>query len=144
VKVLHRLSNRNLETMTADCSVCGPGTKIRGKGPRKSPQCHTTHHKARGRGHGRRDKAGYLGVLGRDPCAYCGGEATHLDHIVPRSDGGSDDWTNRTAACATCNNYKGSTDLLRYLLYERVLVDVEPLVREVVSLGRGAQICRWA
>ena len=44
-------------------------------------------------------------------CMYCGhqypdGELTR-DHIVPRSQGGSDNWTNVVAACKRCNTAKG-------------------------------------
>jgi 5-methylcytosine-specific restriction endonuclease McrA len=30
------------------------------------------------------------------------------DHVVPRSLGGSDSWTNLACACIRCNNRKGS------------------------------------
>jgi hypothetical protein len=36
-------------------------------------------------------------------CHYCGDLATHIDHIVPRIDGGSDDLGNLIAACLPCN-----------------------------------------
>jgi hypothetical protein len=41
-------------------------------------------------------------------CAYCGEtENLTLDHIVPRSKGGSDRVTNVLCACKECNNDKG-------------------------------------
>jgi 5-methylcytosine-specific restriction endonuclease McrA len=48
-------------------------------------------------------------VLNRDQhtCAYCGKEATQVDHVVPVSAGGSQDMDNLVAACAPCNNAKG-------------------------------------
>ncbi|MBA0050528.1 HNH endonuclease [Streptomyces sp. AJS327] len=48
------------------------------------------------------------GVLVRDQhrCAYCGRRATTVDHIVPRSRGGRDDWLNTVAACASDNHRK--------------------------------------
>lgn len=48
------------------------------------------------------------GVLARDRhrCGYCGGAASTIDHVVPRSRGGGNDWTNTVAACARCNNRK--------------------------------------
>jgi 5-methylcytosine-specific restriction endonuclease McrA len=48
------------------------------------------------------------GVLARDGrrCAFCGGAATTVDHVLPRSRGGGDAWENTVAACARCNNRK--------------------------------------
>ncbi|MCX7523416.1 HNH endonuclease [Microbacterium sp. STN6] len=48
------------------------------------------------------------GVLRRDAhqCAYCGGSATTIDHVVPRSRGGADSWENLVACCLRCNNVK--------------------------------------
>jgi hypothetical protein len=41
-------------------------------------------------------------------CAYCGSEENlTLDHITPRSKGGSDRITNVLCACKECNNTKG-------------------------------------
>lgn len=54
-------------------------------------------------------------VIRRDPCAYCGGPAAHLDHIVPRASGGPNHWANYTAACATCNASKSNKSLLMFL-----------------------------
>lgn len=47
-------------------------------------------------------------VLRRDnrTCAYCGGAATTVDHVVPRSRGGQDAWENVVAACRPCNSKK--------------------------------------
>ncbi|MEV0846572.1 HNH endonuclease [Streptomyces sp. NPDC049954] len=48
------------------------------------------------------------GVLIRDRhrCAYCGRRATTVDHVVPRSRGGSDSWLNTVASCAEDNHRK--------------------------------------
>jgi 5-methylcytosine-specific restriction endonuclease McrA len=40
-------------------------------------------------------------------CQYCGGRAENLDHVVPRSRGGSHTWENVVAACRACNTRKG-------------------------------------
>jgi len=44
-------------------------------------------------------------------CQYCGGQfsVSHLsmDHVVPRSQGGSTSWENIVCACVTCNVRKG-------------------------------------
>lgn len=39
-------------------------------------------------------------------CAYCGGRAETVDHIVPRSRGGTLTWDNAVAACLRCNHRK--------------------------------------
>ena len=43
-------------------------------------------------------------------CAYCGQEATTLDHVRPRSKGGQTDRANLISCCARCNSRKGSDD----------------------------------
>jgi 5-methylcytosine-specific restriction endonuclease McrA len=49
------------------------------------------------------------GVVARDGhrCGYCGGTATTVDHILPRSRGGRNSWLNTVAACGGCNQRKG-------------------------------------
>lgn len=51
-------------------------------------------------------------ILRRDGnrCQYCGKKAPDLtiDHIVPKSRGGTDSWENLVAACVRCNNRKGN------------------------------------
>ena len=49
-------------------------------------------------------------VLKRDnyTCAYCGLDANQVDHIIPRSAGGSHDLDNLVACCKPCNTRKGS------------------------------------
>lgn len=39
-------------------------------------------------------------------CAYCGAVGEHMDHILPRSRGGSDNDENLTPSCARCNGAK--------------------------------------
>lgn len=47
-------------------------------------------------------------VLRRDnfTCAFCGGAANTIDHIVPRSKGGESSWLNSISACKRCNERK--------------------------------------
>jgi len=49
------------------------------------------------------------GVLARDGgvCGYCGGHASTVDHVQPRSRGGRNTWRNTVAACGPCNQRKG-------------------------------------
>lgn len=48
------------------------------------------------------------GVLRRDGrrCAYCAKRADTIDHVVPRSRGGTHTWENCVAACRACNSRK--------------------------------------
>ncbi|MDG3013202.1 HNH endonuclease [Speluncibacter jeojiensis] len=39
-------------------------------------------------------------------CAYCGGKAETIDHVIPRSRGGEHSWENCVACCAPCNHSK--------------------------------------
>jgi HNH endonuclease len=54
-------------------------------------------------------------VLQRDSftCRYCGAAAPfvilHVDHVVPRKHGGSDEATNLVTACEDCNTGKAAT-----------------------------------
>lgn len=47
-------------------------------------------------------------VFARDnwKCQYCGTAAETVDHVVPRSRGGSHSWENVVAACRKCNSRK--------------------------------------
>jgi 5-methylcytosine-specific restriction endonuclease McrA len=40
-------------------------------------------------------------------CAYCSHRAETIDHVVPRSRGGSHTWENCVASCMRCNHSKG-------------------------------------
>src|SRR5688572_21263580 len=39
-------------------------------------------------------------------CQYCGAAAENIDHVVPRSRGGTHTWDNVVAACRPCNARK--------------------------------------
>ncbi len=50
-------------------------------------------------------------VFARDnwTCQYCGARSQlTVDHVVPRSKGGSSTWENIVASCAPCNRRKGN------------------------------------
>ena len=54
-------------------------------------------------------------VFARDDwtCQYCGARSNlTVDHVIPRSKGGSSSWENIVASCAPCNRRKGNA-LLR-------------------------------
>lgn len=44
-------------------------------------------------------------------CAYCGDEATSLDHIIPRFRSGSSNRNNLLPACRRCNTNKASAKM---------------------------------
>jgi 5-methylcytosine-specific restriction endonuclease McrA len=47
-------------------------------------------------------------VFARDGhrCQYCGAQAENIDHVVPRSRGGTHSWDNVVACCRRCNSRK--------------------------------------
>lgn len=40
-------------------------------------------------------------------CQYCGHAAENIDHVVPKSQGGTHVWENVVACCRRCNTKKG-------------------------------------
>lgn len=44
-----------------------------------------------------------------DSCAYCGQHAITVDHVLPKSRGGTEDPSNLVACCKPCNNRKGTS-----------------------------------
>ena len=48
-------------------------------------------------------------ILQRDgyTCQHCGGEGNSVDHIIARSNGGTDDEWNLQTLCVSCNSSKG-------------------------------------
>ncbi len=62
------------------------------------------------------------GVLARDGhrCGYCGAGASTVDHILPRSRGGGNTWTNTVAACGPCNQRKADATLAEARMVLRV------------------------
>jgi len=60
-------------------------------------------------------KARRFAIYSRDGhcCIYCGSEENlSIDHIVPRSKGGTDDEQNLATACRSCNSSKRDRDLI--------------------------------
>ena len=44
-------------------------------------------------------------------CVYCGAKATEIDHVVPRSKGGTNSVYNLVASCRACNQMKSNLSL---------------------------------
>lgn len=76
-------------------------------------------------------------VLQRDNhrCAYCGGGADTVDHVLPRSRGGRHEWGNVVAACVRCNHRKADR-LLHELGWQLAFTPRAP--RWSVTLGAAA------
>ena len=73
----------------------------------------------RGRMYGYADKKAYLLERERGCCIYCGVHAgkakMQIDHVVPRSKGGTNSLNNLVLSCHECNQAKGSQDVQTYL-----------------------------
>ncbi|MBA3369188.1 MAG: HNH endonuclease [Geodermatophilaceae bacterium] len=69
-------------------------------------------------------------VFARDSgkCVYCGITATSIDHVVPRSRGGTHSWDNVVAACRRCNHAKA----------DRTLAEMGWRLRTAPQAPRGA------
>ena len=61
----------------------------------------------------------HLGNREEWKCFYCDAELDFetltIDHIIPRSKGGSNRADNMVASCRKCNNKKGSRDPIAFL-----------------------------
>ena len=47
-------------------------------------------------------------------CVYCGAEATEIDHVIPRSNGGTNSVYNLVASCKSCNQIKSNLSLKEF------------------------------
>lgn len=74
------------------------------------------------------------GVFLRDnhKCAYCGGKATTIDHVLPRSRGGEWAWDNCVAACQKCNERKADRTPAEARMPLRYATPYQPTVAEIV------------
>jgi len=88
------------------------------------------------------------GIMLRDSytCQYCGAtKSKHeltMDHVFPRSRGGSHDWDNLTTACKPCNHQKGncSPSEAGMKLMRRPF---EPTYVALVLLSNPTAAARW-
>ncbi|MDF3146210.1 MULTISPECIES: RNA-guided endonuclease IscB [unclassified Streptomyces] len=80
-------------------------------------------------------------------CAYCGasGVPLQVEHIRPRSRGGSDRVSNLTLACRPCNHAKGSLSVEKFLkdkprLVARILAHAKAPLRDAAAMNST----RWS
>jgi hypothetical protein len=80
-------------------------------------------------------------------CAYCGasGVPLNIDHIHPRSRGGSDRISNLALACVSCNQAKNATRVQEFLadrpkVLARVLTQAKAPLRDAAAVNTT----RWA
>lgn len=75
---------------------------------------------------------GTIGSKSKGKCWYCGDGFSHvkrtLDHVVPRSKGGSNDLSNLVFACQRCNSDKGSMSLEIYRYHSQVKRGMKQIV----------------
>lgn len=70
-------------------------------------------------------------------CAYCGKPIEYkdmqVDHMIPKRNGGTDDFENLMPACRMCNHYKRANSLETF----------RKMIREIpLKLERDSYICR--
>lgn len=75
-------------------------------------------------------------------CAYCGAKDVPLeiDHICPKSKGGSDRVSNLTLSCTKCNQKKNNQDLREFLKddperLKRILAQAKTPLRDVAAVN---------
>jgi 5-methylcytosine-specific restriction endonuclease McrA len=80
-------------------------------------------------------------------CAYCGAEHVPLEieHIVPKSSGGSNRVSNLTLACRTCNQRKGSQPVETFLAKKPVLLQkIKAQAKRSLKNAAAVNSTRWA
>jgi len=80
-------------------------------------------------------------------CAYCGAEHAPLtiDHIHPKSRGGSDRVSNLTLACFPCNQRKGNRDVAEFLAHDpKRLARIEAQRKAPLRDAAAVNSIRWA
>ncbi|HDK03300.1 MAG TPA: HNH endonuclease [Gammaproteobacteria bacterium] len=89
----------------------------------------------------------YLLEKWRRRCAYCDAENVPLtvDHIHPKSRGGSDRVSNLALACVPCNQRKGNRDVTEFLLHDpKRLAHIEAQRKAPLKDAAAVNSTRWA
>ncbi|HBS67674.1 MAG TPA: HNH endonuclease [Cyanobacteria bacterium UBA9226] len=80
-------------------------------------------------------------------CAYCGVEnlPLEIEHIQPKSTGGSNRVSNLTLACSRCNQAKGSRDIRDFLSHKpQVLSGILKQAKQPLKDAAAVNATRWA
>lgn len=80
-------------------------------------------------------------------CVYCDAENVPLEveHLVPRSRGGSNRVSNLTLACRPCNQKKGTQDVREFLAHDpRRLAHIEAQRKAPLKDAAAVNSTRWA
>ena len=79
-------------------------------------------------------------------CAYCGAENVplNIDHIQPRSRGGSDRVSNLTLACVPCNLSKGAQPIDEFLKDPSRLARIRRQAKAPLRDAAAVNSTRWA
>lgn len=83
-------------------------------------------------------------VFARDAgrCQYCGRPAENLDHVVPRSRGGTHSWDNVVASCRACNARKEDRLPHECAMHPRRL-PVAPHAHTALAAAAGGVVPTW-
>ena len=87
-------------------------------------------------------------ILTRDDhqCQYCGNHFREsdltIDHVIPRSKGGKNEWDNVAAACRTCNQRK-SNYLLENSPVSLIRKPKKPSYRSLIKKRIGDANSKW-
>ena len=80
-------------------------------------------------------------------CAYCGNSniPLEIDHIKPKSEGGSDSVSNLTLACRACNQKKGASSIEKFLAKKpEHLARILAQARRPLKDAAAVNATRWA
>ncbi len=84
----------------------------------------------------------YLHTQWNSACAYCGtsGVPLNIDHVRPRSRGGSNRISNLVLACVPCNQTKGNTSVEAFLAHRperlaKILKQVSPPLQDAAAMN---------
>ena len=72
-----------------------------------------------------KQKQELLGSSYGEPCVYCGEPSTDLEHIIPKSKGGTNNQENLVPSCRLCNGKKYQKDVADFLNDERSNIKLE-------------------